>query len=181
MKSLGGTNSLWKGGVNLGDRLSHVAPANQPPVAGPDAAMVLAGCSVNIDVLHNDIDLEGGALTVTGATADQGSATANPDGTIRYTAPAGFSGTARVTYTVVDTAGARSQATAAVEVVRLSISEGATEGEFVVTTVPGELSLTVIEPAECAGSFVLRTDDLAAGPVMCCPRGFGGPPPRVRR
>ncbi len=81
--------------------------ANQGPDAVDDSATVDEDSGpVTIDVLTNDSDPEGGALTVTSAgPAANGTVTVNPDGTIDYTPDPDFSGTDTFTYTVCDVAG----------------------------------------------------------------------------
>jgi len=79
---------------------------NSAPVAVDDESSADDGASVVISVLANDTDAnEGATLSVTAITqpADgEGTATDNGDGTVTYTAPAGFEGTATFTYTVSD-------------------------------------------------------------------------------
>jgi len=58
---------------------------NQPPIANPDEFMVVIGDSLTIDVIANDVDPEGGVLTVTDLIGpDTGIAIINEDGTITY-------------------------------------------------------------------------------------------------
>ncbi len=47
-----------------------VTPVNDPLVAGADAATTPKDQTVVINVLGNDVDIDGGALTVTSATID---------------------------------------------------------------------------------------------------------------
>ncbi|NEO48354.1 MAG: tandem-95 repeat protein, partial [Moorea sp. SIO4A3] len=72
----------------------EVTVPNEPPVPVDDTATTAANTAVNIDVLANDTDPEGDALTV---TLDQqganGTAEVNQDGTITYTPVDGFTGT----------------------------------------------------------------------------------------
>ncbi|MDX2456461.1 MAG: cadherin-like domain-containing protein, partial [Gammaproteobacteria bacterium] len=56
----------------------------------------------NIDVLGNDTDDDGDTLSVTGATAANGSVTVNPDGTLNYTPSANFNGMDTVSYDLSD-------------------------------------------------------------------------------
>lgn len=79
-----------------------ILPPNSVPTAGDDTAEVDVDGSVDIDVLSNDTDPDRDPLTVTGATADNGTVTINPDGTITYTVDDGngFTDTGEVTVTV---------------------------------------------------------------------------------
>ncbi|MCX7561934.1 Ig-like domain-containing protein, partial [Sulfitobacter sp. F26204] len=58
--------------------------------------------TVTIDVLGNDTDPNGDPLTVTEATAPNGTVTINPDGTLDYTPNPDFNGEDTITYTVED-------------------------------------------------------------------------------
>ncbi len=82
-------------------------PANQLPVAGDDAFLVDADGSLVLsgsdDLLANDTDGDGDALTITGITQpSNGTLTDNGDGTYTYTPTGGYSGTDSFTYTVTD-------------------------------------------------------------------------------
>ena len=71
--------------------------------------------AVTVDVLANDSDVDGDALTVIAAgTPYDGATVLNPDGTITYTSKAGFSGSDSFTYDLSD--GFGGTATAAVSV-----------------------------------------------------------------
>ena len=66
-----------------------------------DTATVTSGQSVDIDVLANDA-FEGSNVVVTGATnGSNGTVSINADGTVKYTANAGFTGTDTFTYTAI--------------------------------------------------------------------------------
>ena len=94
-----------------------VTPTNDGPVAVDDAATTTEDTAVSIAVLTNDTDLDGDALTVSGATAPaHGTATVNAGGTITY-APAGnYHGADSFSYTVGDGHGGSTTATVAVTV-----------------------------------------------------------------
>ncbi|MEN8934723.1 MAG: Ig-like domain-containing protein, partial [Planktotalea arctica] len=88
---------------------------NGLPVALDDAASGVSEVLISdIDVLGNDSDPDGDPLTVTAATAPNGTVTINPDGTLDYTSDAGFVGTDTITYTIDD--GVSGTATASVTV-----------------------------------------------------------------
>ena len=92
--------------------------ANEGPDAVDDSATLDEDTGpVTIDVLGNDSDPEGGALSVTGAgPAGHGTVVVNPDGSIDYTPDPDWSGTDTFTYTVCDVAGNCSTATVTVTV-----------------------------------------------------------------
>jgi len=92
-------------------------PADLPPVATDDADTTDLDTPVVINVLGNDSDPEGEALTVTGTTEPlNGSVVINADGTVTYTPDAGFTGTDTFDYTITDPAGNESTATVTVVV-----------------------------------------------------------------
>lgn len=79
------------------------AAPNSSPVAGDDAASVNEDDSVTINVLTNDSDAEGHALTPTQLTQPaNGTATLNANGTVTYTPNANFNGNDSFTYRVND-------------------------------------------------------------------------------
>ena len=80
-----------------------VNSANDAPVAVDDSAFTTEGNAVTINVLNNDADIDGDALSVTGVeNPANGAAVINSDGTIAYIPDAGFSGTDTFSYTVSD-------------------------------------------------------------------------------
>ena len=81
-----------------------VAAVNDPPVARNDDAAATAGGAVRVDVLANDTDPDGDALTVTAVgTPSKGTAQVVEGGAaVRYTPAATASGTDTFTYTVSD-------------------------------------------------------------------------------
>ena len=93
-----------------------VAVINTAPVANPDTATTIENTTATIDVLTNDTDVDGDALSVTAATAANGIVTINSDSTLSYTGNADFNGTDTITYTVDDGTGATSTSTVSVDV-----------------------------------------------------------------
>lgn len=76
---------------------------NLAPTANPDQASTTAGTPVEVDVLANDADPDGDALSVTGvANPGNGTAEVGPDDTITYTPADDFIGTDTFEYTVDD-------------------------------------------------------------------------------
>ena len=105
------TVSDGNGGIDTATVTVTVGPApNLPPVAGDDTATTDEDNAVAIDVLANDVDPDGDALTVAIDTASgNGSATANPDGTVTFDPSGAFeslavgaTATEAFTYTVND-------------------------------------------------------------------------------
>lgn len=104
--------------LSFSDTLDNKPPVddNQNPIANPDTAETDEDTPVTIDVLANDSDPDGDPLTVTGATAENGQITINPDGTITYTPDQDWNGTDTITYTVDDGNGGTATSTVTVTV-----------------------------------------------------------------
>ncbi len=75
---------------------------NPAPIALDDRAATTEDAPVTFDVLGNDRDPDGDPLTVTTATARNGTVTINADGTLSYTPNRSFTGTDQIAYTISD-------------------------------------------------------------------------------
>ncbi|MBO9406206.1 tandem-95 repeat protein [Shimia sp. R9_1] len=106
------------GGDSVGNSATiTITGANDDPLAANDTAQTGTGAAVELDVLGNDADIDGDALTVSEVgNASNGTTELTPDGTIRYTPNDGFTGTDSFTYTVSDGNGGTDTATVSVEV-----------------------------------------------------------------
>ena len=95
-----------------------VDAVNDAPVAVDDIAITTSEDTAvnNINVLGNDTDIDGDALTVSGASAANGEVTINDDGTLNYTPNANFNGTDTITYIIDDGNGGADTATVSVTV-----------------------------------------------------------------
>ncbi|MGB5863064.1 MAG: Hint domain-containing protein [Sulfitobacter sp.] len=80
----------------------NVTPVNDAPVAIDDAATTPAETLVTINVLGNDIDVDGDTLSVAAATSDDGEVVINDDGTLGFTPNPDFFGEATINYTLSD-------------------------------------------------------------------------------
>jgi len=97
------TISDGNGGIATATVTVNVIPANDPPVAVDDTITVDENSNSNtINVLANDSDPENDELTVSGATASNGTVTINTDGSLSYTPDNNFNGTDTITYTISD-------------------------------------------------------------------------------
>jgi hypothetical protein len=105
------------GGFDTATITVTVNPVNDPPVAGDDVASVDEDSQVTIPVLVNDPDADGDPLSVTEASANNGTVTINPDGTVTYVPNPDFFGSDTITYTISDGNGGTSTATVAVTVI----------------------------------------------------------------
>ena len=149
---------------------------NKRPVALDDALTVLKDSGpVTVDVLANDFDPEGAALTLVSASAALGSAVAEADNTVTYTPPNGIAGFDTVVYEIADDLNQRRTA---------QINVTITEAELTISTEPdntlvvnagsGTVDITVTEPPVFAGSYQIQIADLAGGPVNLVPPAISG-------
>jgi subtilisin family serine protease len=94
-----------------------VVAADGPPVAIDDTVVTDEDAAIAIDVLANDVDPEGGPLSVTAATTPaHGSVSVASDGTISYTPAPDYHGTDTFDYTIQDGAGLTDTATVSLDV-----------------------------------------------------------------
>ena len=78
-----------------------IRPVDDSPVAVDDTASVDEDSEVDIDVLDNDTDIDGGLLEITFVdTPSNGTVTENPDGTLKYVPDPDFNGSDTFTYTI---------------------------------------------------------------------------------
>src|SRR5947209_13638788 len=91
--------------------------ANDAPVARDDVAATDEDTAATVNVLANDSDVDGDALTVTAVTQGaHGAVTVNADGTLTYAPAADFNGGDSFTYTVSDGHGGFATATVRITV-----------------------------------------------------------------
>jgi len=86
----------------------QAVPANRPPTARNDMAMVMAGMTVDVNVLANDTDPDVGdvlRVTAVGNSTMGGAVSINANGTVRYISRVGAMGMDMFSYTITDSAG----------------------------------------------------------------------------
>jgi hypothetical protein len=105
-----------RGGSDTATVRITVLAVNDPPVALDDTATTPFETPMTIDVLANDSDVEGNALTVTEASSGAGGWTSISGGGVTYVPNSGFSGADSFTYTVSDGQGGSAIATVTVQV-----------------------------------------------------------------
>ncbi len=110
------TISDGNGGTATATVTLTVDPVNDAPVATPDIAQTDEDTPVIVSVLDNDTDVDGDPLTITAASAPNGTVVINADGTVTYTPDPDFNGTDTITYTVSDGNGGFATTTATVTV-----------------------------------------------------------------
>lgn len=117
-------------------------PSNGDPVANDDTATTLENTPVVVDVLANDTDPDGDALSIAGTpTALHGTVVVNPDGTIEYTPDTGYTGDDVITYEVSDGNGGTDTGEVAVSVghpVRDGIVNGTPGGDLIDVAYTGD-------------------------------------------
>lgn len=105
---------------SLGDAATvtiTVRDVNDAPVARDDRVVTQIGTPIAGNVLHNDSDADGNALSVRlGTSPTRGTLDLRTDGTFSYTPAAGFIGTDRFTYRANDGTANSAPATVTIEV-----------------------------------------------------------------
>ena len=111
------TISDGHGGTSTATVSVTVTPVQDAPDAVNDSFTTNEDTTLsNINVLANDIDVDNDPLTVTAASATNGTVTINANGTLNYTPKANYSGTDVITYTISDGHGGTDTATATITV-----------------------------------------------------------------
>ncbi len=93
-----------------------VVAENQPPVARDDERQITAGQSIAIEVLNNDSDPDGDALSLAGFDSPAHGSVVRAGDTLTYTPDDGFSGTDVFGYSISDGNGGTADATVRVHV-----------------------------------------------------------------
>ena len=121
------TLSDGNGGNDTAKTVSiNFSPVNDAPVAVSDTQNFPFltpenGSRENVNVIGNDIDVDGDVLSIFGTpTAQNGTVTVNPDNSINYYPNTNFTGTDYVTYTINDPSGATDSVTIEFEVFPVS-------------------------------------------------------------
>ncbi len=90
------------GGTSSATVYVTVTPVNDAPTANGDSATVSADSTVLIDVLANDVDVDGDSLTATAAWGAAHGAVTLEGNSVRFTPADGYTGTDQFSYTVTD-------------------------------------------------------------------------------
>ena len=148
---------------------------NDAPVPGSGlTATTDEDVAATIDVLSSATDPDGDTIIVTAAGAAEGAVTVNPDGTLGYTPPAGFSGTDQIVYTLTDSRGA--MATGTVEVTINPVNDAPTPAAPFTVSVAEDGMLPGIDVMSGASdpegdSFIVTAASAANGTVTVNPDG----------
>ncbi|MFO0845157.1 MAG: Ig-like domain-containing protein [Gemmataceae bacterium] len=115
VRDAGGKTATAPVKVKVDGPTGQPSTANRPPVAADDKVAAHAGKAVTVNVLGNDKDPDGDALTLTAVTQPAKGTVKIENGKAVYTPGRAFVGTDRFTYTVRDAKGATATATVVVE------------------------------------------------------------------
>ncbi len=122
-----------QGGSAAGSATLDITPVNDAPVAVNDSASGNEDTAITGNVLGNDTDVEGDALTAAVVSGPaHGSLTLNPDGSFTYTPTANWNGTDTFTYRAND--GSDSSNTATVTITVASVNDAPAGTDKTVTT-----------------------------------------------
>ena len=131
-----------QGGVVVRNPNVVVTGTNDAPVAADDAATTDEDVAVNIDVLGNDSDVDGDALSVSQIVSgpSNGSVVIEADNTVTYTPTADFNGADSFTYEISDGNGGVDTATVSVTInpvndAPVAMDDAATTGHCDPTTI----------------------------------------------
>ena len=105
------------GGTATASVAIAVTPVNDAPVAAADAATTAEDTPVAINVLSNDVDVDGDLLAIAAVgPAAHGTAVLNPNETITYTPAANYNGLDSFSYTITDGHGGLASAVVSITV-----------------------------------------------------------------
>jgi subtilisin family serine protease len=111
------TISDGHGGTDLAPVKVRVSAVNDPPVAVNDTATTSEDVTVDVNVLANDSDVDGGAISVTGVSgAVKGTASINGNGTVHFVPTPNANGAGSFQYTISDGAGGTASASVSVTI-----------------------------------------------------------------
>ncbi|HXV32501.1 MAG TPA: Ig-like domain-containing protein [Gaiellaceae bacterium] len=163
------------GGTDAGLVSVTVTPVNDAPVAGDDELATAEDTAGQTDVLADDTDVEGDALTVTGATnGAHGSVVCGEDGTCAYTPAADYSGADTFTYTVSDGNGGTD--TGSVSVTVTPENDAPVAGDDTLTTerdVAADVDVLAGDADADGDALTVETaSDPEHGSVLCDPGGL---------
>ena len=135
------------------------------PNANADSATTAEDTSMVIAVLANDTDPNGDPLTVSNASAPNGTVVINPDGTLAYTPNGNFNGTDTISYTVTDPDG--NTATSTVNVTVTPLNDAPDAQDDAASTMPN----TAITIAVLANDIDVDGNSLAVLGTPTSPHG----------
>jgi VCBS repeat-containing protein len=137
---------------------------NDGPVANSDTATTPEDQPITVNVLGNDTDPDGDALSVTSAIVDasQGTVVVNADGTLTFNPAANTIGPVVISYTISDSKGGTASSTVTIDITPVaSPAELGTGSGFVKEDVPNQSTtsgaLTIIDADAGEAAFQPQT------------------------
>ena len=130
------TISDGKGGSATSTAAIIVTRVNTPPVDSDEAIDAIGGVIYTVPVLAGATDGDNDTLSLFSVTADVGTVTINPDGTLAYVAPIGFQGIATIRYVVSDGRGGFNESVLTVRVTQAAADVNALLGLYPQPGVP---------------------------------------------
>jgi hypothetical protein len=124
--------------------ITVAAQPNRTPVARADAATVTSGQIVTVDVLANDTDIDGDALTVIALGTPLHGAVAIFGNQVQYAPTAGYAGADAFTYTISDGRGGSASATVTINVVPLPNRPPVAVNDAAATTFAASVTIAVL-------------------------------------
>lgn len=149
-----------------------VNPVNDPPVANNDVASTPQGQSITLNLLTNDLDVDG---TIDASTVDlnpatgvidktrtiaSGTYTVDNSGVLTFTPVPAFSGTSTITYNVADNLGAKSNNATISILVNFVNQPPVANDDAVTTTEDNPIAINVLANDTDDGTIVTATVDL---------------------
>ena len=144
-----------------------VVCSNEPPAAAADAASTDEDASVVIDVLGNDVDPDGDALSVLTLTQAANGVAANNGANVRYTPNADYCGVDGFSYTASDGNGGSATTTVSVSIACVN-DDPVAVGDAGSVTVGESVTLSVLlndSDVDGAGLTITSTTDGTHGTV----------------
>lgn len=160
-----------------------IAAQNRNPVAQPDSASTTAGTPVTIDVLANDTDADGDALTITGVTQPATGLAEVVGAAVRYSSGASAGDNQVFSYTIDDGNGgtATTQVTVTISAALPGLTiddisaeegdEGTHTESFLVTLSAASTSATSVQFSTAPGTASAPADFISRSGTLTIPAG----------
>ncbi|MCJ8274406.1 MAG: Ig-like domain-containing protein, partial [Psychrosphaera sp.] len=109
-----------QGGFASATATLNVAAVNDAPQAFDDSVSTSEETLLNINVLSNDVDVDNDTLTISTASASNGTTTILANNTLDYTPGLNFVGTDQISYSIIDGNGSSDSAVVTVNVLNVN-------------------------------------------------------------
>jgi len=165
------------GGVDSATVSITVTPQNDPPSAADDSLTTAQDTPGSVNVLANDTDVDGPALTIAGNTHGAHGTVSCAAASCTYTPAPGYSGPDSFTYDISDGAGGADQATVSVTVTPAPTNQPPVADDETLTTAedtPGQVNVLVGDTDPDPGDMLTVTSltpSASHGTVSCTTAG----------